>query len=529
VRLRKEERERSVAFFNGIGKPPIEFFFLFFLTLFLFSFLFDPVLQVYLRLARVPLTIQECNSARSGPTGEGMRGERGLTRICEASRLADRWPNAHLLRSLSLSSSAPSPSPPPLSPSPPPLPLPLSSSAPSPSPPPLPLPHLLRSLPLTLALSLSLSLSPSLSRSLPPPGTCPALEHRGELVDAPAGSAAAPTEAASLIIAHARRADASATFDLDAGLSAADAAEAAAWRALAAAALEPASAFAAWCDQSAYDEFTKKEYGAGLPFPLSALIPRSTRRGVSARFFGPGSGGAAATAVRERVLSDAVAAHAAVAARLSSSSSASSRGSAAVGPFFFGKAPSSVDALLFAHLSFHARAPVSPPELRESVRCRPEIARYLAAVAEAAGLGPEQAAAAAAPPLPYIPGSGWEASAAAAARAARAASPNDFLGGRLGAIPAGGRRAGGGKRGGGGEGSGWWPFGRKTDSDGGGAAAKRDLSHRRGNALWVVSVTALVLGYIALSGQYFTIEWEDLDQEGGGGDGGGDGGDVVAE
>jgi hypothetical protein len=55
------------------------------------------------------------------------------------------------------------------------------------------------------------------------------------------------------------------------------------------------------------------------------------------------------------------------------------------------------------------------------------------------------------------------------------------------------------------------------------------LSHRRGNALWVVSVTALVLGYIALSGQYFTIEWEDLDQEGGGGDGGGDGGDVVAE
>ena len=197
-----------------------------------------------------------------------------------------------------------------------------------------------------------------------------------------------------------------------------------------------------------------------------------------------------------------------------------------MGPFFFGKAPSSVDALLFAHLSFHARAPVSPPELRESVRCRPEIARYLAAVAEAAGLGPEQAAAAAAP---YIPGSGWEASAAAAARAARAASPNDFLGGRLGAIPAGGRRAGSGKRGGGGEGSGWWPFGRKTDSDSGGAAAKRDLSHRRGNALWVVSVTALVLGYIALSGQYFTIEWEDLDQEGGGGDGGGDGGDVAAE
>ena len=367
-------------------------------------------------------------------------------------------------------------------------------------------------------------------------GTCPALEHRGELIDAPAGAAAAPTEAASLIIAHARASDSA--FDLDARLSKPDAAEAAAWRALAAASLEPASAFAAWCDSSAYDEFTKKEYGAGLPFPLSALIPRSTRKSVSARF--SGSGGAAAASVRERVLSDAVAAHAAVAARLSSSSSST-------GPFFFGKTPSSLDALLFAHLSFHAAAPVSPPELRESVRCRPEIGRYLAAVAEAAGLGGAAAAAVAAPPPSYVPGSGWEAAAAAAARAARAASPNDFLGGRPGAIPVkGGGRRGGGSGGGKGDGGGgessssnsgggggswWWPFGRKSDSSGG-AAAKRDLSHRRGNALWVASVTALVLGYVALSGQYFTIEWEDLDAEGGvGGEGGGEGGgdDVVVE
>lgn len=368
------------------------------------------------------------------------------------------------------------------------------------------------------------------------PGTCPALEHRGELIDAPAGAAgAAPTEAASLIVAHARSSDAA--FDLDARLSKAEAAEAAAWRALAAAALEPASAFSAWCDPSAFDEFTKKEYGAGLPFPLSALIPRSTRKSVSARFFSGGEA-ASSSSVRERVLSDAVAAHAAIVARLSSASSSSS------GPFFFGKTPSSLDALLFAHLSFHAGAPVSPPELRESVRCRPEIGRYLAAVAEAAGLG--AAAAAVTAPPPYVPGSGWEAAAADAARAARAASPNDFSCGRPGAVPA---RGGGGVRRGGGRGKGdgsesssssggswWWPFGRKNDSggSGGGAAAKRDLSHRRGNALWVASVTALVLGYVALSGQYFTIEWEDLDAEGGvGGDGGGGGegggDDVVLE
>lgn len=276
-----------------------------------------------------------------------------------------------------------------------------------------------------------------------------------------------------------------------------------------------------------------------MPFPLSTLIPRSTRKAVSARFFS-GSGSGDRAAVRERVLSDAVAAHAAVAARLASSSSSSP---SSAGPFFFGKTPSSVDALLFAHLSFHAAAPVSPPELRESVRCRPELGKYLAAVAEAAGLG----AAASPSPSPYVPGSGWEAAAAAAARAARAASPADFLGGGPGATPAG-RGAGSsgstsGKReeaaaGGGGGGGSWlWPFGRKTSSSSGssgGAAAKRDLSHRRGNALWVASVTALVLGYVALSGQYFTIEWEDLDYEDGGGGGGAEGGscgdgDVVVE
>ena len=237
-----------------------------------------------------------------------------------------------------------------------------------------------------------------------------------------------------------------------------------------------------------------------------------------------------------------MAAHAAVSARLSSSSSSSSSS----GPFFFGKTPSSLDAFLFAHLSFHARAPVSPPELRESIRCRPEIGRYLTAVAEAAGLAGKgsaekgSAGAFSSSASPYERGSGWESAAADAAKSARAASPNDFLGGRSGAIPGGGRSSGtssGGKREGG-EGNGgggfssWWPFGRKgsSASSGGGAAAKRDLSHRRGNALWVASVAALVLGYVALSGQYFTIEWEDLDYDGsGGGEGGSGEGEVVME
>ena len=66
VRERELEKRRTSM---ASKKTSIEFFFLFFFsrTLFLLSF---SVLQVYLRLARVPLTIQECNSARSGPTGD---------------------------------------------------------------------------------------------------------------------------------------------------------------------------------------------------------------------------------------------------------------------------------------------------------------------------------------------------------------------------------------------------------------------------------------------------------------------------
>lgn len=37
------------------------------------------------------------------------------------------------------------------------------------------------------------------------------------------------------------------------------------------------------------------------------------------------------------------------------------------GNFFFGKKPSSLDALLFGHLAFHLAAPVSSPEIREQV------------------------------------------------------------------------------------------------------------------------------------------------------------------
>ena len=47
--------------------------------------------------------------------------------------------------------------------------------------------------------------------------------------------------------------------------------------------------------------------------------------------------------------------------------------------FFFGDRPSSLDALLFAHLLYLQTAPVAAPELRSKVRahvCRPLLAMH---------------------------------------------------------------------------------------------------------------------------------------------------------
>ena len=383
--------------------------------------------QVYLHLAGVPLSVQECSLSRSAPTGEGERvaegtGEDGLrARWCGKSEEArpvwgGRERGSHTLDP----------------------------------------PNRRCSLLTTSSLSLSLCGLPS----PPPPGVTPSLEHRGELVDAPPSSPTAPADAAAAIIEYARAAGA----DLDAWLSPPQRAEAAAFACLARAGLEPASAFTTWCEPASYAA-AKAAYGADLPFPLNALLPRSARKAAERRFAGQ---------PRARVYGEAAAAVASLADRLAASP----------GPFFFGDRPCGLDALLYAHLAFHRAAPVAAPELKAALDARPRVGAFIDAVAaRLASLGP---------PPPRGASASTDADWAARAEAAQAEWRRA---GATGPRSGGGRRAGGSGRGASTTGA----ASQKSTSTASG------LSVGAGNAVWLGAVGAIVTAYALLSGQY--VEW----------------------
>jgi len=400
--------------------------------------------QAYLHLAGVPLSVQECSLARSAPTGE-------YCRICVWGVCARHQREREREREVS---HAPAHS--------------LSESLG----PGLREPRQQHDLNLRARSIVLFSTFLSLSH---PQGVTPSLEHRGELVDAPPSSPTAPADAAAAIIEYARAAGA----DLDAALTPAQRAEAAAWACLGRAALEPASTYSTWCEPASYP-VSKAAYGADLPFPLSSLLPRSARRAAERRFAG---------LPRERVYGDAAAAVAALADRLASSP----------GPFFFGDRPSSLDALLYAHLAFHRAAPVAAPELRAALEARPRVGAYVDAVAgRLASLGP--------PPRPGAAGAGEPASSADWAARAEAAQAEWRRAGAAGPRRAGGGGSGAQKRGSA-------AGGRASTSGGGGSGGGGGLSVRSGNALWLGVVGAIVGAYVLLSGQY--VEWrlEDVVEE----------------
>jgi hypothetical protein len=303
-------------------------------------------------------------------------------------------------------------------------------------------------------------------------------------VDAPASSPTAPADAAAAVIAYAAAQGA----DLDAWLSPAQRADAAAFACLARTALEPASAFTTWCEPASFPA-AASAHGADLPFPLSALLPRAARRAARRRFAG---------VPRERVYGDAAAAVAALADRLASSP----------GPFFFGARPCGLDAALYAHLAFHRAAPVAAPELRAALDARPRVGAYVDAVAaRLAALGP---------PPPRGGGGGGGAGGGAAsmdgewAARAEAAQAEWRRAGAAGPKGGGGRRASGSGRASGGGGG---PSSSSSQKAGG-------LSVGAGNAVWLGVVGAIVGAYVLLSGQY--VEWrlEDVGFEEGEGEGG---------
>ena len=113
----------------------------------------------------------------------------------------------------------------------------------------------------------------------------------------------------------------------------------AAYLALVEARLARATAYFTWVDRDRFYAHTRREYGRAFPPPLSYIIPWLWRRQMLPRFAGESS---------DAVVAGAADAYAALARRLED----------AGGAYFMGPKPTSVDALAFAHLAFHALSPV---------------------------------------------------------------------------------------------------------------------------------------------------------------------------
>ncbi|KAK9836164.1 hypothetical protein WJX81_006095 [Elliptochloris bilobata] len=271
-----------------------------------------------------------------------------------------------------------------------------------------------------------------------PTGQLPALERDDELVK---GGVDEDSCAQAIIDHLAARGP-----NLDAHLSAAKQSELAAFSALVHARLEPATLASAWAEGASYRGHTRAAYGAGLPLPLSVLMPWVQRRAALHRL---------APLTPEQAYIGAGKAYAAIAARLRSSS-------AAGGHFFFGVRPCSLDALLFAHLLHHRSAPVSAPELRQQFDRHPALVGYVEHILQSVFAAPL-------PPAPAITSAEW---------GARAEPGNG------GAIP----RAGAAKR----------P-----------PKSAEEEERERNNRLWMGGVAAAMAAYVLLSGTYLSVGVDD--------------------
>lgn len=112
---------------------------------------------------------------------------------------------------------------------------------------------------------------------------------------------------------------------------------------------QPALVYSTWCEAEAYAAHTRPAHGAGLPWPLSWVGPRGTRKALLQHFAGASS---------SQVYGGAAEALDALAQRLGAASSAGGGG------YFFGAQPCSLDALLYACLSYLRAAPVVHPQAR---------------------------------------------------------------------------------------------------------------------------------------------------------------------
>ena len=212
-----------------------------------------------------------------------------------------------------------------------------------------------------------------------PSGQLPALDQCSDIVGEDAGGSkdgAARDHTGAL--AARRIADhlSKKVANLDAHLeSATDRAHLAAYLALAESKLATATAHYTWIDKDRFNAHTREAYGAAFPAPLSYIIPWLWRR-RAARRLGASSNTSGGDDVAIRA--GAADAYAALSVFLRD------RGGDA---FMFGAKPTSLDAVVFAHLSFHALAPVGDA-LREELKKHPNLVAYVERVRRAADRAP---------------------------------------------------------------------------------------------------------------------------------------------
>jgi hypothetical protein len=107
-------------------------------------------------------------------------------------------------------------------------------------------------------------------------------------------------------------------------------------------------------------------YGASLPTGVSRWMTWRWQQAVAARL---ARAPLPPTQARERLSADAADALAALAARMEASPGG--------GPYFFGAAPSSLDAFAFAHLAFITHAPTADGPLRAALKRHPSLLAFV--------------------------------------------------------------------------------------------------------------------------------------------------------
>ena len=198
-----------------------------------------------------------------------------------------------------------------------------------------------------------------------PSGQLPALDQCDDIVGDDAGDKKDTSRDHTGVLAARRIADhlSKKVANLDSHVvSQTDRANLTAFLALVEAKLATATAHYTWIDRDRFATHTRKAYGAAFPAPLSYIIPWLWRSRALKRLGDAGDGSSNDAHIRK----GAYDAYSALSQRLKDGRDR----------YFFGSKPTSLDAIAFAHLSYHALSPVGD-RLRDEFSKFPNLVEYV--------------------------------------------------------------------------------------------------------------------------------------------------------